>query len=57
MIMFIRSVFTYYVILTCFSLDGNLAHNATRPSLLNEAFFYEIMHFLVFMMSFHFLCK
>ena len=39
MIMSIRSVFTYHVILTCCSLDGNLAHNATRPSLLNEAFF------------------
>jgi len=37
--MSIRNVFTYYVILTCFNLDGNLAHNATKPSLLNEAFF------------------
>jgi hypothetical protein len=42
--------------LPVFSLDGNLAHNATRCSLSNEPKnFNEIVHFLMFKMCLYFL--
>ena len=44
-------------ILTCFSLVGNLAYNATSLSLSNEPFLLnEIICFPVFMMYLHFCC-